>query len=99
VRSLWRWVLACVVPTVAGAAVWFVFERMLGVDRATAAASGIGFSAIVVVPMGWWAAREPKPREALVAPRPRVSIDSVGGGSCSPEARTLLQLVEAGQSP
>lgn len=81
-RSFWRWLLACVVPTVAGAAVWLVFERMLGVDRATAAASGIGFSAIVLAPMGWWAAREPKPREALVvAPRPRVGIDSGGGGS------------------
>src|SRR5207248_5436474 len=60
VRSFWRWSLACVVPTVVGAAVWLALEWGLHLDRGTAAAAGVGVSAIVLAPMCWWAAREPK---------------------------------------
>ncbi len=99
-RSFWRWSMACVVPTVVGAAVWLAFEWGLRWDRATAAAVGIGISAVVLAPMAWWASREPKSSgPPVVAPRTQVGIDGVMGGSVIVGDHNMLSTTPAAAPP
>jgi hypothetical protein len=80
VGRAWRWLITCVAGVAAFAVVWWLGERVVGLDAGAAQALGGAALTVVTLPLAAWAAGwSPSSRS-----EPRLARARVGGRRAAP---------------